>query len=123
MSATPETRPPVTRATPARTPSEGSLVAPPRLVQQHWQESGMGREDFWQAASPASNPAHELETLRAAWQELAPIMAHRPLVELSEVFEMPPAMTVRVQARVRHVGPAPFVFVDELADETVKQDE
>jgi len=33
--------------------------------------------------------------------------------EVPEVFEMPPAPTRRVLGRVRHVGPAPFTFVDE----------
>ena len=41
----------------------------------------------------------------------------RPASEVPEVFEMPSVPTVRVWGKVRHVGPAPFVFVDELADE------
>jgi hypothetical protein len=36
--------------------------------------------------------------------------------EIPEVFQMPPVPTTRVRARVRNVGPAPFVFVDELSE-------
>lgn len=39
-----------------------------------------------------------------------------PAEEAPEVFQMPPVPTTRVRARVRHVGPAPFVFVDELSE-------
>lgn len=105
-----------TRTSSASPANEGSLVAPPRLVQEHWRENNE-REEFWRASSPVSDPKHELETLRTAWREMAELLANRALVETPEVFEMPPAMTRRVRACVRNIGLAPFVFVDEYADD------
>jgi len=57
-----------------------------------------------------------LETLRTAWRELAEIIENTHIPEVPEVFQMPPVPTKRVRARVRHVGQAPFVFVDELTE-------
>lgn len=96
--------------------SEGRLCDPPSLVQKHLVEDA-AQTPFWQDISPVSNPKHELETLRAAWQEMAQILANRPVTEIPEVFEMPPAPRVRVRGRVRRVYQAPFVFVDDLADQ------
>lgn len=48
--------------------------------------------------------------------------AEAETTEIPEIFEMPSVPTVRVWAKVRHVGPAPFVFVDELADDTTDQE-
>ena len=94
--------------------SEGGLCEPPALVQKHL--SDKPQNPFWLDPSPVSNPSHELETLRDAWRKMAELLANRPSVEVPEVFEMPAAPTVRVRGRVRNVGPAPFVFVDELED-------
>lgn len=96
--------------------SEGRLCDPPSLVQKHLVEDA-AQTPFWQDISPVSNPKHELETLRAAWREMTEILANRPAAEVPEVFEMPTVPTRRVWAHVRHVGPAPFVFVDELAEQ------
>ncbi len=38
--------------------------------------------------------------------------------EVPEVFEMPPVPTRRVFGRVHKTGPAPFVFVDDFADQS-----
>lgn len=95
--------------------SEGDFCEPPPLVQRHLADKS--QNPFWLDSSPVSNPDHELETLRHAWREMAELLANRPAVEVPEVFEMPAVATRRVWATVRHIGPAPFVFVDELADD------
>lgn len=95
--------------------SEGGLCEPPPLVQRHLVDKP--QSPFWLDSSPVSNPNHEMETLRDAWREMAELLANRPVVEVPEVFEMPAVTTRRVWAKVRYVGPAPFVFVDELADD------
>lgn len=100
---------------------EGMLCDPPLLVQKHLGESN-GQEDssqtpFWLSSSPVSNLNPQLETLRTAWLDMTRLLANRPVVEVPEVFEMPAVATRRVWAKVRYVGPAPFVFVDELADD------
>lgn len=38
--------------------------------------------------------------------------------ETPELFQMPPAPMRRVLGRVHKVGPAPFVFVDDFADQS-----
>lgn len=96
-----------------RPSSEGRLVTAPALVQGYLDEKS---QDLWATLSPASDPSHELGTFRTAWHELIEIIANSSLREVPEVFQMPPVPTTRVRARVRHVGPAPFVFVDELSE-------
>ncbi len=102
-------------------PSEGALCAPPLLVQQHWAEGHTASEQFWLASSPVSDPEHELSILRNNFRILAELLAERPAAQVPEVFEMPPAPTIRVRMRVHKIGPAPFVFVDDLADEVTPQ--
>lgn len=97
--------------------SEGRLCAPPAIVQKQFAEASMYSEPFWLAPSPVSDQTHQIEALRAAWREMTEILANRPPAEVPEVFEMPTVPTRRVWAHVRHVGPAPFVFVDELAEQ------
>ena len=104
---------------------EGTLCDPPSLVQKHLIE-GILQEDnnltpFWLSSTPVSNLDHQLETLRTAWQDMARLLANRYVAEVPEMFEMPPVPTVRVRGRVRHVYQAPFVFVDDLADDLVKR--
>ena len=116
MDAIMGTPAPNARTLSKRLPPEGRLVAPPALVRQHRGEDAETQQAFWEVPSPASDPSHELETLRTAWRELSEIIANIRLPEVPETFQMPPAPTTRIRARVRHVGPAPFVFVDELAE-------
>jgi len=97
--------------------SEGGLCDPPAIVQKQFAETSMSSEPFWLAPSPVSDPTHQIEALRAAWREMTEILANRPVAEVPEVFAMPPAPTVRVRGRVRRVYQAPFVFVDDLADQ------
>lgn len=111
-----DTPTPSARTVSGRPLSEGRLVAAPLLVQKYLDEDAQGPQGFWAVPSPVSDPSHELETLRTAWRELAEIIENSRTPEVPEVFQMPPVPTNRVHARVRHVGPAPFVFVDELAE-------
>jgi|GEM_PF-4657450 len=114
------TQPPTSAVRTSSLSSEGGLCEPPALVQKHLADKPQSQ--FWLDSSPVSNPNHELETLRDAWREMAELLANRPSVEVSEVFEMPAVATKRVWAKVRHMGPAPFVFVDELADDATDTD-
>ena len=97
--------------------SEGPLVSPPRIVREA-DAAPAGWETFRAAPSPVSDPTHELAQFRMAWQELNEMLAQHLAPEAPEVFEMPSAPTTHVRARVRHVGPAPFTFVDDFADES-----
>lgn len=113
---------PVDRPKPAaptisgRPSPEGRLVAAPAIIQGYLDEGVLQSQALWAALSPTSDPSHELGTFRTSWRELVEIIANSSLREVPEVFEMPPVPTVRVRARVRHVGAAPFVFVDELSE-------
>lgn len=105
--------------------SEGTLCDPPLLVQKHLGESDSqeanGQTRFWLSSSPVSNLDPQLETLRMAWLDMTRLLAQRHVVEVPEMFEMPPVPTVRVRGRVRQVYQAPFVFVDDLADDPVER--
>jgi len=116
MDTTTDTRTPPALTFSGRPSSEGRLVAPPPLVQKCWDEDAQGSQALWATLSPASDPSHELGVFHTAWHELAEIIANSRPPEVPEVFQMPPVPTKRVHARVRHVGQAPFVFVDELAE-------
>ena len=104
---------PSVRTSSHRPASEGGLVDPPKLVQQHWEDQ-LASVPFWASPSPTSDPTHELETLRSAWRELSSILASQSLLEAPEVFQMPPPPTRRITGKVRKIGPAPFVFVDDF---------
>jgi hypothetical protein len=102
------------RSASPRRPAEGPLVLPPRIVRDCNETlPGWGMS---QGASPVSDPSHELSQFRQSWLELQEILATHFVSEVPEVFEMPPAPGMRVRAHVRHVGPAPFTFIDETAD-------
>ncbi len=103
---------------------EGKLVDPPKLVRQHWEDDQSASLPFWASPSPTSDPTHELETLRIAWRELSSILASQSLLEAPEVFQMPTPPTRHITGKVRKIGPAPFVFVDDfLVDDFLSDSE
>lgn len=93
---------------------EGRLAPPPAIVQEARDAFASNSEPFWETSIPVSGESET--TLRASWHELIEILASHLMPEVPEVFEMPPVPKTRVRMRVRNIGPAPFVFIDDAAD-------
>ncbi len=97
---------------------EGTLCAPPAILQRSGYSSlaEMSEAQRWPIASDSADLKLALAAFGDAVSEMKRVLANRRVVEVPEVLETPAVPTRRVLAKVRHRGPAPFVFVDDLAD-------
>ncbi len=83
-----------------------------------WYNGSTMDEVYTQMEGSTSN-GHDADG--TAWRDRNGVSAECPALddpasEVPEVFQMPPVPTRRLLGRVRHVEPAPFAFVDELAE-------
>ncbi len=86
-----------------------------------WYNGDTMDETHTKSAEVSTNNGHDTNVTAKRGRSGIPadcLIRDDPATEVPEVFQMPPAPTRRILGRVHKVGPAPFVFVDDFADQS-----